>query len=73
MKDFEEVNQRFRRLLRSIENNNKLYFPKQGSIFESYTILKQNSIYSIKVIAKLPESIISQIQSAFLHASAVNE
>ncbi len=73
MKDFEEVNQRFRRLLRSIESNNKTYFPKPGSIFDCYTILKKNASYSIKVIAKLPSSLIHQIEAAFLHASAATE
>ena len=73
MKDFEEVNLRFRRLLRSIENNNRTYFPSPGSIFNCYTVLKKNSAYSIRVIAKLPVSLIHQIEAAFLDAAAASE
>jgi len=70
MTEFEEMNQRFRSLLRSIENNNKSYFPQPGSIFNSYRIEKIKSLYTIKKKTELPEFIIAQIQAAFLHAGA---
>ena len=70
MKDFEEMNQRFRGLLRSIENNNKMYFPKQGDIFNSYTIVTLKDAYTIRVTAPLPDTLIVLIEAAFLHAAA---
>jgi len=70
MKDFEEMNQRFRTLLRSIEINNNVYFPQPGSIFDTYTIVQLKGSYTIKIIASIPESVTVQIETAFLQASA---
>ena len=68
MEDYEEMNQRFRTLLRSIEINNNSYFPQPGSIFKTYTIVKLKGAYTVKVTANLPESITNQIQRAILQA-----
>lgn len=70
MKDFEEMNQRFRGLLRSIENNNKAYFPQPGDIFNSYTIVTLKDAYTIRVTAPLPEALVILIEAAFLHAAS---
>ena len=70
MEDFEEMNRRFRGLLRSIENNNKTYFPQPGDIFNCYTIVTLKDAYTIRVTARLPESLIVLIEAAFLHAAA---
>jgi hypothetical protein len=70
MKDFEEMNQRFRRLLKSIENNNQAHFPKPGSIFDTYIMVKCKDTYTIKVTANLPQPLVIQIEAAFLHAGA---
>lgn len=70
MEDIEEMNQRFRGLLRSIENNNKIYFPRPGDIFTCYTIVKLKNAYTIKVTANLSEPLVILIETAFLHAVA---
>jgi hypothetical protein len=70
MKDFEEMNQRFRGLLMSIENNNKAYFPRPGDIFSSYTIVKLKDAYTVRVTAPLPGQLVILIETAFLHAAA---
>lgn len=70
MTDFEEMNQRFRGLLISIENNNKTYFPRSGDIFNTYTIIKLKDVYTVRVTASLPEPLIILIETAFLHAAA---
>jgi hypothetical protein len=70
MEDFEEMNRRFRGLLRSIENNNKAYFPQPGDIFNSYTIIKLKDVYTVRVITNLPEHLVILIETAFLHAAA---
>lgn len=70
MKDFEEMNQRFRGLLRSIENNNKAYFPQPGDIFNCYTIVTLKNVYAVRVTAHLPKTLIILIEEAFLHAAA---
>ena len=70
MTGFEEVNQRFRAALRSIENNNKNYFPNTGDIFNSYSLEQVGENYSIKVKPSLPGFITVQIEAAFLHARA---
>lgn len=66
MKSYEEMNQRFRWLLKSIENNNKMYFQQTDSIFKSYIINKVKGNYTIKVFATLPKSVIVLIEAAFL-------
>ena len=68
MKNYEEMNQRFRYHLKSIENNNTMYFQKTDSIFKSYIINKDKKAYTIKVLANLPKSIIVMIEAAFLDA-----
>jgi hypothetical protein len=68
MKSYEEINQQFRSLLKSIENNNKLYFQQPDSIYKSYNIIKVKGSYTIKVFASLPKSIVVMIESAFLNS-----
>lgn len=68
MKSYEEMNQRFRSLLKCIENNNKMYFQKTDSIFKTYVINKGKKSYTVKVLTALPKSITIMIESAFLDA-----
>lgn len=68
MRSYEEMNQQFRLLLKSIENNNKSCFQKTDSIFKSYTIKNEKKTYSIKVLSSLPIQIIIMIESAFLES-----
>ncbi len=70
MTDFEEINQRFRGLLMSIENNNKAYFPHPGDIFNTYTVVTLKDAYTIRVTAPLPETLVILIEAAFLHAAS---